>query len=433
MRLRGLLGAFGLLLAVGSQPALAASGGLDPSFGQGGTVILSTSPRLTVLDFALQRNDRIVFAGTTPKLHDHTPKYAVGRLRADGELDPSFGSGGITIIPLLDPDRTPCAVHVPRIARHEQTAWAISLTSDGGILVAGRGCGKEIVIVKLDHDGAIDPSFGVEGVVRTPVRGLAVVTDMTVTQDGEIVVVGVNTGEEAVVAEYRPSGVLDDRFAHDGVRAVDLSNDFTFVSSVAVQPDHEVFIAGTGYPTSGQPPWGGFVAMLRFPGGRLDPSFGSGGVAFSPKAAGFGALTLEEDGSIVAAGSGYRYHPGLAVARLTPSGAPDPTFGASGVRVVEGPNCCDANGFAVTVGPSGEIIAAGYGSSSRGDGIEVAVLGPHGWPETSFGQGGHVFVARNVRPYEGAVYVDASGRIVVGGGGPPPYVTDTIFARVLRS
>src|SRR5438874_9700920 len=156
MRCRVLvISAIGLLAATGSQQAAhAASGDLDPSFGQGGAIILSTSPRLTVLDFALQHNGRIVFAGTTPKVHDHTPKYAVGRLRPDGRLDPSFGNGGITIIPLLDPDGTPCAVHVKRTARHEQTAWAISLNNDGGILVAGRGCGKEIVIAKLDHDGS---------------------------------------------------------------------------------------------------------------------------------------------------------------------------------------------------------------------------------------------------------------------------------------
>ena len=85
------------------------------------------------------------------------------------------------------------------------------------------------------------------------------------------------------------------------------------------------------------------------------------------------------------------------------------------------------------MGPSDEIIAAGYGSGSRGDGIEVVVLGPHGWPDTSFGQGGHVFIARGVRPYEGAVYVDPSGRIVVGGGGPPPYETAVVFARILRT
>jgi uncharacterized delta-60 repeat protein len=432
--LRRIALALGVLAIVASQQTVAAaSGDLDPSFGQGGAVTLSTSPKLTVLDFALQHNGRIVFAGTTPKAHDHTPKYAVGRLRPDGRLDPSFGSGGITLIPLLDPDGTPCAAHIARSARHEQTAWAISLTKDGGILVAGRGCGKEIVIAKLDHDGSIDPTFGVDGVVRTPVRGLEAITDMTVTQDGEIVVAGSNSGEDAVVAEYRPEGVLDDRFAHDGVRAVDLSNDFTFVWSVAVQPDHKVVIAGNGYPSSGEPPFGAFVARLRYPGGRLDPSFGSGGIVFSPSAETFQAVTLEADGSIVAAGSGYRRNPGLAVARFTPAGAPDPAFGTDGARVVQGPNCCDASGFAVTEGPSGEIIAAGYGSSSKGDGIEVVVLGPHGWPDTSFGQGGHLFIARGVRPFVGAVYVDASGRIVVGGGGPPPYITDTIFARVLRS
>src|SRR6266576_2492951 len=129
MRWRVLLvSAIGLLAAAGlHRAALAGSGDLDPSFGQGGAATLSTSPKLTVLDFALQHNDRIVFAGTTPKVHDHTPKYAVGRLRPGGRLDPSFGNGGITVIPLLDPDGTPCAVHVNRTARHEQTAWAISL------------------------------------------------------------------------------------------------------------------------------------------------------------------------------------------------------------------------------------------------------------------------------------------------------------------
>jgi len=97
-------------------------------------------------------------------------------------------------------------------------------------------------------------------------------------------------------------------------------------AAMAVQEDGRIVLAGRmGNPAGGD----GFAAVARYSSkGSLDRSFGRGGIVVEPRALRFGAIALQPDGKIVAAGSSAL---GFEVARYLPDGRPDPSFGRGGV------------------------------------------------------------------------------------------------------
>jgi uncharacterized delta-60 repeat protein len=79
-------------------------------------------------------------------------------------------------------------------------------------------------------------------------------------------------------------------------------------------------------------------AIARYqPDGTLDPAFGSNGKVTTDFAArpdsDAGAVAVDATGDVAAAGA-LSYDQGLAVARYTPIGAPDPLFGKNGTASI---------------------------------------------------------------------------------------------------
>ena len=81
----------------------------------------------------------------------------VERLKPDGSLDTSFGTGGKAQFDAVG--GTPGS----------DLAYSLALDGQGNILVAGRtfvsGHGNDLVVLRLEPDGSLDPSFGSGGVV----------------------------------------------------------------------------------------------------------------------------------------------------------------------------------------------------------------------------------------------------------------------------
>src|SRR5438093_1317674 len=73
--------------------ATAAPGDLDPTFGTGGIVRTDLTGRYDAgTALALQRDGRLVAVG---RADTSTPDFGVVRYRPDGTLDPSFGNRGL--------------------------------------------------------------------------------------------------------------------------------------------------------------------------------------------------------------------------------------------------------------------------------------------------------------------------------------------------
>src|SRR6188508_1891345 len=83
------------LIALSAGPAHATPGDLDRTFGDRGKVITNISRGNDgASDVAIQANGKIVAVGRAAT-RNYYGKFAVARYRADGHLDPAFGSDGV--------------------------------------------------------------------------------------------------------------------------------------------------------------------------------------------------------------------------------------------------------------------------------------------------------------------------------------------------
>ncbi|HVD39341.1 MAG TPA: delta-60 repeat domain-containing protein, partial [Solirubrobacterales bacterium] len=197
----------------------------------------------------------------------------------------------------------------------------------------------------------------------------------------------------------------------------------TFGAQVAVDPAGRVLVSTRGEEEEG------FLTRL-LADGTTDPRFGQAGRLDTPSGR-WNDLVIDPEGRILLAGS---VKGDLAVARLTPDGALDPTFGTFGVaRVHLGPPALE--GFVdetlerLVVLPDGSLLGAGWATpcaeACRSTSGTVIKLTPDGVLDTSFGEGGYDLLARAPRPEPGhgkgvlrrifALAVQPDGKILIGG------------------
>src|SRR5207253_2783347 len=108
-------------------------------------------------------------------------------------------------------------------------------------------------------------------------------------------------------------------------------------SSVVIQPDGKIVVAGGAFPLF---TFAGDFKVVRYnSNGSLDTSFGDGGIVTTTFPEGSYAfdVALQADGKIIAAGTVFvDFNPGdssntdFALARYNPDGTPDATFGNGG-------------------------------------------------------------------------------------------------------
>src|SRR5205085_4377660 len=116
--------------------------------------------------------------------------------------------------------------------------------------------------------------------------------------DGAIVVAGSSDGD-FLVMRYDDTGILDPSFAAGGIVTTSIGDDAA-ASGVVLQDDGMIVAGGTS--TSGGQT--AFTLARYTPGGALDPSFGTGGIVTTPlAAAAANALALQADGKLVLGGT----------------------------------------------------------------------------------------------------------------------------------
>ena len=210
-------------------------------------------------------------------------------------------------------------------------------------------------------------------------------------------------------------GDLDSSFNGNGKQTTKIFTGLDVASAVAIQPDGRIVVAGTS--------WSGtqyvFVVARYTIDGKLDPSFGNGGIVISSGVLGTAnGMVLQPDGKIVVAGSGYVGNRGMfGLARFRPDGTPDPAFGASGI-ITQQVGDSDAQAYAVALAPDGRIVAAGYSKSGSNDIFAVARYNTDGTPDTTFhGTGWVTTPVGTLESIAQAVLVQPDGKVVAVGWG----------------
>jgi uncharacterized delta-60 repeat protein len=392
---------FSALLVLGAGPAQAVPGNLDPSFGSGGVATTRIGNSSSAQGLVLQPDGKIVEAGWSVDGTDGV--FALARFGADGRLDRSFGSNGTAT--------TSWGTHAQ--------AEAVALQPDGKVVVAGQIFYQaKFALARYRPDGSLDPSFAGNGKQTFPIGEASGAAAVAVQPDGKIVVAGYSSSgasSRVALARLKANGLPDPAFGTDGLTTTPVGL-VSGAEALVLQPDGKIVVGGFGAGGSGHSK----ATLLRYDaGGSLDPAFGSGGIATlegTVSDAEVHALALEPDGKIVAAGNdGGR---GLLLARYAPNGALDQGFGSGGRVLTELDGNSEATGVAVQ--PDGKIVAAGWTRDGAVDTYAVARYDAAGSLDPSFGRRGVVVsrlaaLPKVVSGTATGVVLQADGKIVVGG------------------
>src|SRR5438094_1716665 len=225
----------------------------------------------------------------------------------------------------------------------------------------------------LAVDGDLDPTFGTDGKVLTDFdHSTDIAYAVAVQTDGKLVVVGTTyldndfSNEDFAVARYNPDGTLDKTFGVGGKVQTDFPGLAAVASSVVIQPDGKIVVAGGAFPLFTF--LGDFKVVRYNPNGSLDTSFGDGGIvttSFPGDGSYAFAVALQSDGKIIATGTDFvDFNPGdmsntdFALARYNPDGSLDTTFGNGGTVTTDFLGSED-DAFSVLIQLDGKIVAVG--------------------------------------------------------------------------
>lgn len=376
-------------LAAPATATATGTGILDRPFGTDGVSVARNTPGWSdglvdqVYDAVLTRSGRTIVLGEDSRLHALTPA---------GRLDRRWGRNG-----LLDPEMGD---------RNQREALSLVARSDGGVYVIGIDVRGGPAVARVDPRGHLVRSFGDDGTARSgtgdyafPIQtrapvGPAVLSATVGSQRLVVAAFSAETGSPVSwfgrdgrleIAADLPGGPSVLRLARDGR--------FTLLTpmsgrNVPVGLDVRRF-GGDGAVTREVLPFAayrviddgsGFVALTDGPLVHLrDDGTPTGTSALPPAMTSVRAALRTPDGALLLAGTGRRANGEnrLALARLTPSGKPDPAFWPGGVRLLSFPRARIGQRLGALVGPAGPGgLVTALGTSGDGYNDVREDLGP---------------------------------------------------------
>jgi uncharacterized delta-60 repeat protein len=324
----------------------------------------------------------------------------VVRFNANGTLDASFGSGGVT---------NPFAPN-----NNPSSAGALALQSEGKILVVAGGGS----IVRLNSDGSLDTSFGNGGLTTAPgvPTGFGFSAGPILVEPNGKILLGGTASEiayrseifQTVLAQYEPNGSPDTTFGNGGSIRVAGSQGETTMALL----------------TSGDIITVNWAAIAQFSPSGAPRSSVAGGVPAVIAGSAFGAEAIEASGKYVPSkvlnvASGRCHDFNTEVIRYSATGAVDTTFSRPlfNFAGVVGCGVFDAvSGLAVQA--DGKIVLAGNHSVTSSSTFENALirLNTDGSLDSTFGSGGIVLntTPSNTQGYS-RVLIQSDGKIVAAG------------------
>ena len=354
------------------------NGTLDTTFGpsHNGTVsvemVAASLGEAGVYAVAIQPDGKILVGGYTA-IPSNGEVSVVVRFGTAGNLDPTFGTGGI-VTNNITPGYGSTVQGIGFETLVVNGTPTTEIVTDGW---ANSGLGPgypniQSAIVRYNLNGSLDPTFGTGGLVINPyvhARAIAVLPDGQIVEaGGALSSPTASVVTEFAVARYNTDGSLDTTFNPSGpipgIAMVGNGTTPAGVRGMAIEPgDGSIIVAGVSEP-SGAPT---HTALACFNSdGSVNTNFGSGGFlvqVLSSLGDTASAVAIQADGKIVTAGSanvtgGYT---SFVVARFLgdpPPAAPNiaaasfPTNQALATNASIAPLVLDVPGFLDTIASS---------------------------------------------------------------------------------
>jgi len=367
---------------------LNADGTVDPSFNPGANGLIR--------QMVIQSDGRILVGGAFTTVGGGgtgtTARNFIARLNADGSLDTAFNPGA------------------------NGEVYAIAVQPDGQILVGGAftalgggtGTTTRSFIGRLNADGSLDTSF--DPGANHEVYSLAIQSDARILVGGNFTTLGgggSGTATRNSIGRLNANGTLDTGFNPGAV--FEPSSPITNVRALAYQPDGKILVGGTFTALGG----GTGTTVRRFLGrleatGTVDSSFDPGAIWDpEPNGTSVQAFVIQPDGQILVAGQFTRMGGGTGttargyLGRLNADGTVGPDYNPG----------ADGRVFAVAVQPDGKTLVGGQFSRMGGGATvyrnHVARLNEDGSVDSSFDAGANDQV--------NAIAVQPDGKILIAG------------------
>lgn len=344
-------------LTSGAIMRFSSNGVLDTTFNQAGSLpgvylLPSVSYANIVVFFnaLVQPDKKIIGVGLQISNTVGGPNnIVIVRLNTDGTFDTTFNGGTPLILSSI-----PVFVYFPGSVPLPMTGAA--LQQDGKILVASNisinnDQYEYLLVLRLNPDGSMDTSFGVNGVVKVQVLYgnnpsnpvlYAVGRSIAVQTDQKIVVAGSsdyeNQMDQVILMRLNPDGSLDTTFndgsAQPGVVIDASATDLDYQQSLVIQPNGSILVGTTIADDA-------VVVIRKTSTGAADTSFNGTGtsVPFSDGPSYLTNICLQNDGKILCSlgldTTARKLDVPLTVIRYTATGTPDLTFGSPNGFVTE--------------------------------------------------------------------------------------------------
>lgn len=417
MKAHVLAGLAALLLVMGGcaggapkAPAVGARAnpptGLDPSFGRDGVLPSPLSPTEDDRFLAVTPgpDGSWYAAGFTSAGDDHA--MALAKLGKDGALDARFGRTGVA------------SVNVAPGGKQVELARAVVVQSDGKVVVSGQiehdsaatgpaAKDTDIALVRFDDTGRPDPTFGKDGVARIDLGtgrevsadsfvgdnawGLVALPGNRLALFGSTLAPG-RSDADFVLLGLTSQGAIDSGFGDRGRVTIDLNRSADSPRNLLLQPDGKIVATGYSRDASGtvSP-----VLVRTSTDGKLDPSFGTGGVATAQILPGGVVesyqLGRQGDAYVLV---GYGRGPNLdekvdlVSVRFTGDGRWDRSYGNEGLTRIDIAGDAD-RGRNLVVLPDRQLLVVGVGTPKPGAAdAMVVLLDGNGTPVRGFGTNG---------------------------------------------
>jgi uncharacterized delta-60 repeat protein len=377
--------AAGAVVVTTATAAMAADGTLDTTFGSAHTgIVLSSLGQSPLVTASVQQPDGKIVVGGSA-MDGGVRKFALARFNADGSPDTSFGTGGSALTAVGD----------------GKLAFVTALAMSGNNIIASGTAADhgqaDFALARYSAAGALDSTFGTAGLALTKVGDTrASMSSLALQGDGKIVAAGSatnSTGGGFAMVRYNPNGTLDTSFGTAGTTITTFGKGGQATAAAALlAPNGDIVLAGSAADPNGLAAF----ALARYtPGGALDPTFGTGGKAVtavgSGQKASITAAVLEPGGGITTAGVASDGGKGkVALVGYTAAGAPDPAFGTNGVLLSPVGDGGAALPGALLRQADGRLVVIGAALDKGARKLVVSRYYAGGVVDASFGTGGVV-------------------------------------------
>lgn len=339
---------------------------LDPSFGTGGRTIVDIAGPVhedEPFSLLMKPDGKFVLPGKAVNPVTGNYDFAILQFTKNGARDTSFSGDGVALLDFFG-------------ARDE--ALAVVVQADGKLVAGGfaRGAptGSDFALARFNANGSLDTSFGVGGRVTTDFfGGDDGMLDLKIQPDGKLVAAGAadspSAAKDFALARYNADGSLDASFGSGGKVTTDFFGTMDAGNRMLLQPDGKVVVVGTALNPGTN---GSDFAYARYNvDGTLDSSFATFGADGIGTTDFFGtndtayAVALQTDGKLIIAGLSYNPHNAsqdAAIARYNADGSLDTSYATYGAP---GIGVVDLFGMydqilALAIQPDGKVIGAGH-------------------------------------------------------------------------